>query len=88
MPDDEATGRQLVDPRAVRRHNDPMDLVELARAVQQADNFVSATTSGKLQVIVDQIRSLQKQVGINLQLICRGLLSDLLITGSEYPGDS
>ena len=62
VPPDDSIGRQLVDPRSVRRHNDPMDLVELARAVQQADKFVRATTSGKLQVIVDTIRSLQDQV--------------------------
>lgn len=31
--------------------------------VQQADEFVQATTTGKLQVVVDQIRYLQEQVG-------------------------
>ena len=62
VPPDDSIGRQLVNPRSVRRHNDPMDLVELARSVQQADKFVRATTSGKLQVIVDTIRSLQDQV--------------------------
>jgi len=39
-----------------------MDLVSLAREVQQADQFVRATTAGKLQVVVDQIRMLQEQV--------------------------
>ena len=62
VPDNDPVGRELVNPRAVRRHNDPMDLVELAHTVQQADNFVRATTGGKLQVIVDQIRFLQMQV--------------------------
>ena len=62
VPADECIGQQLVNPRAVRRHNDPMDLVELARTVQQADSFVRATTGGKLQVIVDQVRLLQQQV--------------------------
>lgn len=62
VPDDESVGKELVDPRAVRRHNDPMDLVELAHTVQQADKFLRATTGGKLQVIVDQIRFLQQQV--------------------------
>ncbi len=62
VPSDPTLTGQLVDPRAVRRHNDPMDLVELARSVQTADKFVYATTSGKLQVIVDTIRSLQEQV--------------------------
>lgn len=64
VPPDDAVGSQLVDPRTVRRHNDPMDLVELARAVQNADKFVRATTSGKLQVIVDTIRCLQDQVRV------------------------
>ena len=59
---DESIGRQLVDPRAVRRHYDPMDLVSLAREVQTANQFVRATTAGKLQVIVDQIRHLQESV--------------------------
>ena len=62
VPPDANLTRQMVNPRAVRRHNDPMDLVELARSVQNADKFVRATTSGKLQVIVDTIRSLQEQV--------------------------
>ena len=59
----------MVDPQAVRRHNDPMDLVELARAVQNADKFVYATTSGKLQVIVDTIRSLQDQVSAAILVV-------------------
>ena len=62
VPPDASIGRQLVSARAVRRHHDPMDLVSLARDVQQADQFVRATTAGKLQVIVDQIRLLQEQV--------------------------
>ena len=51
-----------VDPRAVRRHHDPMDLVTLAQQVQRADDFVQATTSNKLKIIVDQIKHLQQQV--------------------------
>ena len=51
-----------VDPRAVRRHHDPMDLVTLAQQVQKADEFVQATTSNKLKMIVDQIKYLQGQV--------------------------
>lgn len=62
VPDSEPVGRELVNPHAVRRHDDPMDLVELAHTVQQADKFVRATTGGKLQVIVEQIRFLQIQV--------------------------
>ena len=62
VPPDASIGRQLVSAWAVRRHHDPMDLVSLAREVQQADQFVRATTAGKLQVIVDQIRLLQEQV--------------------------
>ena len=66
VPDNESVGRELVNPRAVRRHDDPMDLVELAHTVQQADKFVRATTGGKLQVIVDQIRFLQMQVKLSI----------------------
>lgn len=62
VPNDESVGRELVNARAVRCHNDPMDLVELAHTVQQSDKFLRATTGGKLQVIVDQIRFLQQQV--------------------------
>ena len=78
VPPSPAVERQLVNPRAVRRHHDPSDLVSLAaqvctvyhdqycchnnHQVQRADEFVRATTGGKLQVIVDQIRFLQEQV--------------------------
>lgn len=62
VPPDSSVGSQLVNAWAVRRHHDPMDLVSLAREVQQADQFVRATTAGKLQVVVDQIRMLQEQV--------------------------
>ena len=35
MPTSADVGTQLVDPRSVRRHNDPFDLVTLAQQVQQ-----------------------------------------------------
>ena len=54
--------QQLVNPGRVRRHGDPMDLVQLAESVMKADQFVRATTGGKLMVIVDQIRALQEKV--------------------------
>ena len=74
MPPNEEIGKQLLNPRAVRHHGDPMDLVGLAREVQQADQFMRATTSGKLQVIVDTIRNLQEQVrGCGLEGEGRGL---------------
>ena len=47
-----------------------MDLVGLARQVQTADQFVRATTGGKLQVILDQIRYLQQQVRARTQKYC------------------
>ena len=46
----------------MRRHDDPMDLVNLAQSVMKADQFVRATTHGKLTVVVDQIRALQSMV--------------------------
>lgn len=61
VPHSPAVEKQLVNPRAVRYHHDPNDLVSLAAQVQTADQFVRATTGGKLQVIVDQIRFLQEQ---------------------------
>lgn len=62
VPGSEEVDRQLVDPRAVHRHHAPTDLVELAGQVQQADRFIAATASSKLQLIVDHIRYLQEQV--------------------------
>ena len=38
--------------------------------VQTADQFVRATTGGKLQVIVDQIRFLQEQVCNSSSELC------------------
>ena len=62
VPGSKEVDCQLVDPRAVRRHYAPTDLVELASQVQQADRFIAATATSKLQLIVDQIRYLQEQV--------------------------
>lgn len=65
---------QLVNPVRVRRHNDPMDLVQLAESVMKADQFVRATTGGKLMVIVEQIRALQDQVLVwHAQPLCKDL---------------
>ncbi len=58
----ESVEQRLVNPGRVRRHGDPMDLVHLAESVMKADQFVRATTGGKLMVIVDQIRALQEKV--------------------------
>ena len=41
----------------------PHDLVELAKEVQKADSFVKATAGSKLQIIAEQIKFLQQQVG-------------------------
>ena len=41
----------------------PTDLIELAREVQRADEEVRHVASGKLQIIAEQIRFLQEQVG-------------------------
>lgn len=67
MAPSESVGKQLVNPGRVRRHGDPMDLVHLAQSVMKADEFVRATTGGKLMVIVDQIRALQEKVGSILE---------------------
>lgn len=62
MPPSQSVEQQLVNPGRVRRHGDPMDLVHLAEAVMTADQFLRATTGGKLMVIVEQIRALQDKV--------------------------
>ncbi|KAL4223092.1 hypothetical protein ACF0H5_016567 [Mactra antiquata] len=54
-------GHQLVNTYMTNRNADPMDLVELARQVQKADEFTKATCGSKLMVIADQIRYLQEQ---------------------------
>ncbi|XP_045174116.2 uncharacterized protein C1orf50 homolog isoform X2 [Mercenaria mercenaria] len=51
----------LVNTYMVNRNADPMDLVELAKQVQKADEFTKATAGSKLMVIADQIRYLQEQ---------------------------
>ncbi|OWF35600.1 uncharacterized protein C1orf50 homolog [Mizuhopecten yessoensis] len=54
-------GVQLVNSRRTNKQSSPMDLVELASSIQQADEFVKATAGSKLTVIADQIRYLQEQ---------------------------
>lgn len=40
---------------------DPMDLVEMARQIQKADEFTRANACSKLTVIAEQVRFLQEQ---------------------------
>ncbi|XP_055957579.1 uncharacterized protein C1orf50 homolog isoform X2 [Patella vulgata] len=54
-------GVQLVNSRMTNKTSDPMDLVELAKQVQKADEFTRATAGSKLIVIADQIKYLQEQ---------------------------
>lgn len=54
-------GCPLVNRRKTNKASSPMDLVELATSIQQADESVKATASSKLTMIVDQIRYLQEQ---------------------------
>jgi len=81
VPANPEVEQQLVDPRRVHRHDDPMDLVNLAQSVMKADQFVRATTHGKLTVIVDQIRALQ-----NMVCGC-GLLCGLLVTRRSWENE-
>ncbi|XP_068233153.1 uncharacterized protein C1orf50 homolog [Palaemon carinicauda] len=53
-------GFQLVNPYRTNKV-DCMDLVEMAREIQKADQFVHANVSNKLQVIAEQVRFLQEQ---------------------------
>ncbi|XP_077998501.1 uncharacterized protein C1orf50 homolog [Glandiceps talaboti] len=57
----------LVDPTASGKVHDPMDLVEIARQVQKADEFTRANASNKLMTIAEQIRHLQEQAKKVLQ---------------------
>ena len=55
-------GRQiLMNPNQRTQITDNMDLIDLARQLQTADNFTKANVTNKLTVIVDQIRYLQEQ---------------------------
>ncbi|KAK3787046.1 hypothetical protein RRG08_037323 [Elysia crispata] len=54
-------GVQLVSSRKTNKMSASTDLVELAKAVQKADEFTKANAGNKLTVIADQIRYLQKQ---------------------------
>ncbi|GFO32831.1 hypothetical protein PoB_005933600 [Plakobranchus ocellatus] len=54
-------GVQLVNSRKTNKTSAATDLVELAKAVQKADEFTKANAGNKLTVIADQIRYLQNQ---------------------------
>ncbi len=48
-------------PYPVSRLSAPIDLVDTAREIQEADQAINNRTSSKLSVIADQIRALQEQ---------------------------
>jgi hypothetical protein len=52
--------------RALRRSL-PLDLVDVAAEIQQADHMLGTMTAGKLQVIAEQIRKLQEHARAVLQ---------------------
>ncbi len=54
-------------PYPVSRLAPPIDLVDMAREIEQADNMVNTRVSSKLQVIADQIRGLQEEARQVLQ---------------------
>lgn len=55
------SGVTLVNTLQTTKMNDCMDLVELARQVQKADEFTRANAGNKLTVIADQIKHLQEE---------------------------
>ncbi|XP_038078573.1 uncharacterized protein C1orf50 homolog isoform X2 [Patiria miniata] len=65
--DDRPCGVQLVHTDRTNVAADPMDLVELARVVQKADEFTRANASNKLLTIAEQIRYLQEQARTALE---------------------
>ncbi|XP_786461.3 uncharacterized protein C1orf50 homolog [Strongylocentrotus purpuratus] len=54
-------GVTLVHSDRTNTPEDPTDLVELARQVQKADEFVRANAGNRLMTIAEQIRHLQEQ---------------------------
>ncbi|XP_041479836.1 uncharacterized protein C1orf50 homolog [Lytechinus variegatus] len=54
-------GVMLVHSERTNTPEDPTDLVELARQVQKADEFVRANAGNRLMTIAEQIRHLQEQ---------------------------
>ncbi|XP_005110149.1 uncharacterized protein C1orf50 homolog [Aplysia californica] len=54
-------GMQLVSSKKTNKASAATDIVELAKAVQKADEFTKANAGNKLTVIADQIRYLQTQ---------------------------
>lgn len=58
---DRHEGPDRTSPYPVSRLSAPIDLVDTAREIQEADQAVNNRTSAKLTVIADQIRALQEQ---------------------------
>ena len=61
-------GEQRSAPYPVSRLASPIELVDLAREIERADEVVNLRVGAKLQVIAHQIRALQEQA--------RGILAD------------
>lgn len=53
------SGVVLVDPNRTTKCADGGDLVELARQIQKAEEFVRARAHGRLEVIAEQMKFLQ-----------------------------
>ena len=58
-----SVSKHLVNSRKVNKAG-PSDLVELAKEVQRADSDVRNVACGKLQMIAEQMKFLQQQVGV------------------------
>ncbi|CAG5128423.1 unnamed protein product [Candidula unifasciata] len=54
-------GVQLVNSRKTNKISEATDLVELAQAIQKADEFTKANVGSKLTVIAEQMQFLQNQ---------------------------
>lgn len=55
------TGPDRIALYPVSRLSPPIELVDLAREIQQADQFINTRVGAKLQIIADQITSLQNK---------------------------
>eukprot|EP00054_Salpingoeca_dolichothecata_P012389 m.68745 g.68745 ORF g.68745 m.68745 type:complete len:210 (-) comp19922_c0_seq1:37-666(-) len=86
-PISDAKNQQLLDPRAVRKVQDPNDLIQLAHFIQDAGNFTKSNVGGKLELISEQIRGLQAQARSLLEQARRDMdLSQARCNFKRIPG--
>lgn len=58
---DDEKSKSHLSPYPVSRLSPAFDLVDLAKEIARADNILGVHTSGKLELLADQIRNLQQE---------------------------